>query len=82
MMDTSSAAPNSVGFGITEISSDPDGAEILLDDKFVGTSPATLRIPEGPHHLVLKYMQRADWNRAINILRDSTVTVKAILDPL
>lgn len=82
MMDTASAAPNSVGFGITEITSDPDGAEIFLDDKFVGTSPATLRIPEGPHNLVLKYMQRADWARAINILRDSTVTVKAILEPL
>lgn len=47
-MNASSApqAPN--GFGVTEIAYDLDGAEIFLDDKFVGTTPATLRIAEGP----------------------------------
>jgi S1-C subfamily serine protease len=81
MMNTTSAVSSS-GFGITEITSDPDGAEIFLDNKFVGTSPATLRIPEGPHNLLLKSAQRTDWTRSINILRDSTVTVKATLNPL
>jgi hypothetical protein len=68
-------------FGVTEITSAPDGAEIFLDDKFVGTTPATLHISEGPHNLVLKSANHADWNRPITILKDSTVTVKASFEP-
>jgi hypothetical protein len=81
MMNTASTT-NASAFGITEVTSDPDGAEIHLDDKFVGASPATLRIPEGLHNLVLKSAQHADWTRSLNILRDGTVTVKASLKPL
>ena len=81
MMNASSAPQIANGFGVTEITSDPDGAEILLDDKFVGTTPATLRIAEDPHTLALKSANHTDWNRSITILKDSTVTVKATLDP-
>jgi len=81
MMNTAASPQISPGFGITEIASDPDGAEIFLDDKFVGTSPATLRIAEGTHTLILKFTHHADWTRSINILKDSTVSVKATLAP-
>ena len=80
MLNTTSATQDASGFGVVEITSDPDGAEIYLDDKFVGTTPATLHIPAGARILVLKSAQHADWYRCINILRDSTVTVKAVLD--
>jgi S1-C subfamily serine protease len=81
LMDTASPAASAVsGFGVTEITSDPDGAEIFLDDKFVGTSPATLHIPAGTHSLVLKSARHADWTRSITVMKDSTVTVKAVLD--
>jgi PEGA domain len=70
------------GFGVTEITSDPNGAEIFLDDKFVGTCPTTLRIAEGTHTLILKSAHHSDWSRSISILRDSTVTVKATLAPI
>jgi S1-C subfamily serine protease len=82
MMNTGAGVQISTGFGITEITADPDGAEIFLDDKFVGSSPATLRIAEGAHTLILKAAGHADWNRSINILKDSTVTVKAALLPM
>jgi len=81
MMNTAASPQISTGGGVTEIASDPDGAEIFLGDKFVGTSPATLRIAEGTHTLILKFTQHADWTRSINILKDSTVTVKATLAP-
>jgi hypothetical protein len=81
MMNTAASSQILPGFGITEITSDPDGAEIFLDDKFVGTSPATLRIAEGTHTLILKSAHRTDWTRSINILKDSSVTVKATLNP-
>jgi hypothetical protein len=82
LVNTASGTQTSSSLGLTVISSDPDGAEIFLDDKFVGTTPASLRIPEGSYHLVLKSVHHSDWSRSINILKDSTVTVKATLEPL
>ncbi len=80
LMSAASAPQTDNGFGVTEITSDPDGAEVFLDDNFVGTTPATLRIAAGPHTLILKSANHNDWNRSISILKDSTVTVKAALD--
>jgi len=82
MMNTATSPQISLGFGVTEITSDPDGAEIFLEDKFVGTTPATLRLTEGPHTLILKSPHHADWQRSITILKDSAVTVKARLVPI
>jgi S1-C subfamily serine protease len=82
LLNTTSGAQTSPGLGLTIITSEPDGAEIFLDDRFVGTTPASLRIPEGNYHLVLKSNNRSDWSRSIKILKDSTVTVKATLEPL
>jgi S1-C subfamily serine protease len=79
MMTTAANTQIAPGFGITEITSDPNGAEIFLDDKFVGTCPATLRIAEGAHTLILESAHHSDWSRSISILKDSTVTVKATL---
>ncbi|MDP9146212.1 MAG: trypsin-like peptidase domain-containing protein [Acidobacteriota bacterium] len=84
LMNTASAqqpqrSPN--GYGVAVVTSDPDGAEIFLDEKFVGTTPATLRIPEGSHNLAIKSQRHIDWTRSIEILKDSSVTVKAVVNP-
>jgi hypothetical protein len=81
-MNTAASPQTSPGFGVTEITSDPDGAEIFLDDKFVGTTPATLRLSEGAHTLTIKSLHHTDWLRSITVLKDSTVTVKATLNPI
>jgi len=52
---SSSSAPDSVG--TVTISSDPDGAEIFIDDKFLGNAPATLKLPPGSHAVLLKSSQ-------------------------
>ena len=82
MMNTAAGPQISSGLGATDITSEPDGAEIFLDDKFIGTTPATLRLTEGTHTLILKSRHRVDWQRSITVLKDSTVTVKATLDPI
>jgi len=82
MMNTAAGPQVSSGLGVTEITSDPDGAEIFLDDKFIGTTPATLRLTEGTHTLILKSPHHADWQRSITILKDSAVSVKTALDPI
>jgi trypsin-like peptidase/PEGA domain-containing protein len=82
MISTGSSPQIVDGFGVTETTSDRNGAEIFLDDKFVGSTPATLRISEGAHTLILKSAHHTDWSRSITILKDSTVTVKATLVPI
>jgi serine protease Do len=63
MMNTAASPQISPGFGVTEITSDPDGGEIFLDNKFVGTSPATLRLSEGVHVLIIKSPHHAGQRR-------------------
>jgi S1-C subfamily serine protease len=74
-------AQKRTGFGTVTITSDPDGAEIFVDDKFMGDSPAKLKPPAGPHAIVLKLGDRADWKRTLELSKDSSVSLKAMLDP-
>ena len=73
------AAPEALG--TVSISSEPDGAEIFVDDKFHGNTPATLKLPTGSHAVVLKSPGRADWRRTLEILKSSKTSLKAALDP-
>ena len=76
-----SSPVTSDGVGTIIISSLPDGAEIFVDEKFHGNTPATLRIPAGSHAIVLKFPGRADWKRTLEVLKSSKVTLRATLDP-
>ena len=67
--------------GAVSISSDPDGAEIFVDDKFHGNTPATLKLPAGSHAIILKFPGHADWRRTLEILKSSKTSLKAVLDP-
>lgn len=81
--DDSPGSPTSSaleGAGTVVISSTPDGAEIFVDDKFHGNTPATLRLPTGSHAIVLKFPGRADWKRTLEVLKSSKVTLRATLD--
>ena len=69
------------GSGTVRISSDPDGAEITLDGRFVGTTPSTLRLAAGRHEIALNAAGRQTWRRTLDVLKDSDVTVKAALEP-
>jgi S1-C subfamily serine protease len=69
------------GVGTVTISSDPDGAEIFVDDKFLGNAPATLKLPAGSHVVLLKFPRRADWRRTLEVLKSSKVSLKATLEP-
>lgn len=75
-----SPQPGAGGVGTILVSSTPDGAEIFVDDKFHGNTPATLRLPTGSHAIVLKFPGRADWKRTLEVLKSSKVTLRATLD--
>lgn len=69
------------GAGTVTISSEPDGAEIFVDDKFLGNAPATVRLSAGSHAVVLKFPGHGDWRRTLEVLKSSKVTLKATLEP-
>ena len=63
------------------VSSEPDGAEIFVADKFLGNAPATLRLSAGPHTILLKFAGHADWRRTLEVLKSSKTSLKAALEP-
>jgi S1-C subfamily serine protease len=73
------AAPD--GVGTVTISSEPDGAEIFVDEKFLGNAPASLRLPAGTHAILLKFPGHGEWRRTLEVLKSSKVSLKATLDP-
>ena len=79
---SSGSSPNqsSDAFGTVTVSSDPDGADIYLDGKFVGNTPETLKLPAGPHTVSIKSSGRENWERSIEILRDNQLNLKGDLN--
>jgi len=76
---TSTSSPE--GFGQLTITSDPDAAEIFVDGKFVGNTPAILKLPAGPHLFLFKSPNRPDYSRTVEVPKSSKLTLKALFDP-
>jgi serine protease Do len=73
---SSAASPD---FGSVSISSVPDGADVYIDGKFVGNAPETLKLSVGPHSVRLASDGRKDWERSIEVLKDSQLNLKGQL---
>jgi len=67
--------------GSVAFSSDPSGAEIYVDGKFVGQTPSTIELPAGSHHIEVKSRGRQDWARDLDVLKDSQLTLHPVLEP-
>jgi len=80
---TPSSSPDQAvsGVGTVTFSSDPSAAEITVDGKFIGTTPSTLRLPVGPHEIEVRAAGRQPWRRTLDVLKDSDVSLKAVLEP-
>jgi S1-C subfamily serine protease len=78
----SPASPAPHGTGTVMITSEPESAEIYVDEKFVGNAPAKLKLGIGTHTIVMKAAGYAEWKRTLEILKDSQVTLKPLLDRL
>jgi PEGA domain len=70
------------GTGATKVTvqSDPAGAEIYLDEQFVGSTPSILSVAPGKHAFRLRAAGRANWSRQLNVLMGSDITLSATLD--
>jgi hypothetical protein len=67
------------GTGRVAITSDPAGAEIYIDGKFVGQTPSTIRLPSGAHRIEVKSQGKQNWQRDLEVLKDSELTLHPVL---
>jgi len=63
-----------------DLKSTPDGAEITIDDKFMGSTPSSLRLALGEHKIKLEKSGFKTWERTMTVSAGATVTVNATLE--
>jgi hypothetical protein len=65
--------------GRVMIASDPPGAEIYVDGKFVGQTPSTIHLASGSHRVEVKSQGKQARTRDLDVLKDSQLTLHPIL---
>jgi PEGA domain-containing protein len=71
-------APAAGALATVAVNSLPSGSDIELDGMFVGSTPATIRVPEGLHRIAVR--NGIDlWQRDMQVTGGSTVSVNAVL---
>jgi hypothetical protein len=65
--------------GSVVIASDPPGAEIYVDGKFVGQTPSTIHLASGAHRVEVKSQGKQAWTRDLEVLKDSQLTLHPVL---
>jgi len=58
----------------------PDGADIIVDEKYMGSTPSTLRLTAGDHKIKLEKSGFKAWERTLTVGTGATATVNATLD--
>jgi hypothetical protein len=67
-------------FSTVDLKSMPDGAEITVDEKFMGSTPSSLRLPVGDHKIKLEKTGFKIWERTLTVGAGATATVNATLE--
>ena len=78
--DSSISTPPPSGTGSVMFASDSSGAEIYVDGKFVGQTPSTIQLASGSHHIEVKSPGKSSWERDLEVMKDSQLTLHPVLD--
>src|SRR6266446_6903070 len=62
------------------IKSVPDGAEITIDGKLMGTTPSTIQLSSGDHLIVLEKSGFKTWQRTITVTAGGSINLEANLE--
>jgi hypothetical protein len=68
------------GAGTVSIASDPMGAEIYVDGKFVGQTPSKILLASGLHRVELRATGKRNWERDLEVMNDSELTLHPVLE--
>jgi hypothetical protein len=85
-VQSSTAAPAQNGNGLAalfstvEIKTTPGGAEITVDEKFMGSTPSSLRLAVGDHKIKLEKSGFRTWNKTLTVGAGAAATVDATLE--
>jgi hypothetical protein len=63
-----------------QLESNPTGADIEIDGRFVGNTPSDVQVPEGDHIITAKKVGFKDWKREMTISGGSSLRLNAELD--
>jgi hypothetical protein len=74
------AAPAAPVLASLAIDSTPAGADVEIDDAFVGNTPSTVSVAPGSHKITVKKKGFADWTKTLNVTGGS-VHLNAELEP-
>jgi hypothetical protein len=74
-----SVEANGTGLTPVNVSSDPNGADIFLDGKFVSSTPALLRLRPATYKITVKMSGYAEWERDVKVLPSAEVNLDARL---
>jgi hypothetical protein len=66
--------------GSINVTSNPTGADVLLDGDFVGNTPAVLKPIPGKHTITVKLVGFKDWSREIAVQAGSELQLSATLE--
>jgi hypothetical protein len=86
VQSTTDPAPAQTGsgsgaaFSTVDIKSTPDGAEITVDEKFVGSTPSSLRLAAGDHKIKLEKSGFKTWERTLTVGMGATTKLDATLE--
>jgi len=61
------------------VKSTPDGAEITVDEKYMGSMPSTLRLVAGDHRVRLDKDGYRTWEKTLTVSSGKSATVNASL---
>lgn len=62
-------APNNTDLSGISVKSDPEGAEIMVDGKFVGSTPSSLSLKPGDYTISISKSGHAPWERKMSFDR-------------
>jgi hypothetical protein len=63
-----------------ELKSNPDGAEITVDGKYIGNAPSTLHLPSGDHAIRIDMAGYKSWERTLTVTPGETTTITSNLE--
>jgi hypothetical protein len=63
-----------------DVKSDPDGADITVDDKYMGSTPSTLKLAPGDHKIKLEKSGFKVWERTLAMGAGGNANINATLD--
>ena len=73
-------APASKEEGKIILTTSPEGADVYVDEAFVGNAPATLKLPAGKHTVKVSQNGYSAWTKEVSVFAGSEVNLKATLE--